>query len=390
MYLSFGRRKGHSMETRPVGDQRSNAAMPPRVRLRLLATVATVATVLPLAVTGAVASAAPPAGVTELAVSFDVVNQARQDVVPGCPDDGGAYTVRGHVTGPADALDADTVDAGSLYIHGHSFGEFLWRYDGVEGYDWVEEMAELGHVSVTYDRLGYETSDKPDGDASCYTTEADIAAQIVDHLRAGTYEVEDGAAPTFDRVALVGHSQGAIDGEYAAHTYGNVDAYVHMSFASVLSDSITRKYAENLLDCRLAPQTANQEEGAPSGYAFRGRTDDDFRSTNFTNVDPRVEADLTARRNVDPCGFPATAVQTAAASNNLSRGRITVPVLVVFGEDDPNFVMPIGAIQQSATYTGSDDVTLETLPASGHTFMLENNAPQARETVSGWLGARGF
>jgi pimeloyl-ACP methyl ester carboxylesterase len=75
-----------------------------------------------------------------------------------------------------------------------------------------------------------------------------------------------------------------------------------MSFASALSDSIARKFAVNLLDCRLAPQTANQEEGAP----------------------------------------------------------------------------------------GSDDVTLKILEDSGHTFMLENNAAQARETVSEWLTARGF
>jgi hypothetical protein len=82
-----------------------------------------VAAALPVAVSGAVASTAPSApDVPELVVSFDVVNQVRQDVLPGCPEDG--------ATTPC----------------------------------------------------------------------------------AGTYRVEDGAAPTFDRVALVGHSQGAIVG----------------------------------------------------------------------------------------------------------------------------------------------------------------------------------
>lgn len=67
-----------------------------------------------------------------------------------------------------------------------------------------------------------------------------------------------------------------------------------------------------------------------------------------------------------------------------------MPVLNVFGEKDPNLVMPLGAQQNALTYTGSDDVTLEILPGAGHTFILENGAPEARAVVHEWLAARGF
>lgn len=148
--------------------------MYPGIRRRALPIVLVMAAsiAVPLTLTSGVATAGP--GVAERAVSFTVVNRETHPVTPGCPEDNATYTVRGHLTGPADRLDDETIDAGSLYVHGHSFSEELWRYRAVEGYDWVAEMAELGHVSVSYDRLGYESSDKPHGDASCYTTEADV------------------------------------------------------------------------------------------------------------------------------------------------------------------------------------------------------------------------
>jgi pimeloyl-ACP methyl ester carboxylesterase len=64
-------------------------------------------------------------------------------------------------------------------------------------------------------------------------------------------------------------------------------------------------------------------------------------------------------------------------------------VLLVFGAEDRLFP-PSASKRQRNLYTGSGDVTLSTLPRSGHFPMLEKIAPEFRTQVSDWLRARGF
>ena len=59
-----------------------------------------------------------------------------------------------------------------------------WRLD-VPGYHHTEEIARSGQASVTIDRLGYGDSDRPNGFGLCLGGEADITAQIIEHLRGG-------------------------------------------------------------------------------------------------------------------------------------------------------------------------------------------------------------
>ena len=68
-------------------------------------------------------------------------------------------------------------------------------------------------------------------------------------------------------------------------------------------------------------------------------------------------------------------------------GEIAVPVLMVYGRQDST--IRAGAPEQHAVrFTGSADVTTTFLPQTGHFFMLGATAPQFRDVVAGWLGAR--
>src|SRR5688572_29160147 len=123
-------------------------------------------------------------GVVELPVAFAVKNTNTTEVP--CQSDGTDYTVKGHLVAPAAALDSPK--AATLYLHAVTFGEYYWRFKGVPGYDYASNMAERGHVSVAIDRIGYGESGRPDGNSgTCFGSEADVAHQIVQSLRNGSY-----------------------------------------------------------------------------------------------------------------------------------------------------------------------------------------------------------
>lgn len=327
---------------------------------------------------------------TRVPVSFRVRNQNR--IPLPCPVDGRMYTVRGHVTAPASTFEPGGEKTTTLYNTGHSFDEQLWTYGGVEGYDFTSELAKKGHASVTYDRLGYDKSDLPDGNRLCYSSEGDVIDQMIGKLKAGDYQLEGRSAVRFGRVALAGISQGALVNEAVASTFKSQDALLHFGFvpAAFVTTPIAGKFATQLADCAANSQPANQKQGNPRGYAFRGRTDADFRGTNFVNTDPKVVADFTARRKVDPCGLPlfvGPQIAYAAANDHQIRG----PVLVAFGAKDANFFPQGPALDaQAALFSGSSDVSTELIPETGHMLPLERTAPRFQTIVSNWLERHGF
>ena len=157
----------------------------------------------------AVASARGPK-VASRAVTFTVQNTDRSKLA--CTTDGASYQIAGHLTGPQSALAAASrrrKPAATLYLHGLGFGEWFWNFAAVPGYNYAVAQAKAGHVSVTIDRLGYGASGHPDGNKICIGGQADVAHQVVQALRKGTYSVASGKVVRFKRIALAGHSAGS-------------------------------------------------------------------------------------------------------------------------------------------------------------------------------------
>jgi alpha/beta hydrolase family protein/hemolysin type calcium-binding protein len=175
-----------------------------------------------LASTSASAAAAPQGAVSagaiaDLPVAFQVRNTNTSGL--SCPSDGAEYTVRGPSSGPASALASRGTRAVTLYLHGFNAGEWMWRPPGVPELDHSAALARLGHVSVTVDRLGYDTSDHPQGFQSCLCSQADIAHQLVGKLRRGDYAVTGARPTTFPKVVLAGHDSGGAIAEIEAYSY---------------------------------------------------------------------------------------------------------------------------------------------------------------------------
>jgi pimeloyl-ACP methyl ester carboxylesterase len=320
--------------------------------------------------------------VTTKSVTFTVTN-SNSSSVP-CATDGARYHVHGLLVGPAGSLSADGGSA-TLYLHGLGFGSFFWNFTAVPGYDFADQMAAHGHVSVIIDRLGYGASDHPPGTQSCVGGQATIAHQIVQDLRTGSYAISSGQPHSFARVALVGHSLGGAIAQVEAYSFHDVDALGVLSWSDQGQSLLALgTFGAAGVGCLLGGQPS---DGAP-GYAPFGATASDFDAIMFHDADPSVVAAANALRNPDPCGDDESALQTLII-DQLLLATIRVPVLLLYGADDALFPPPAGTLQR-LHFLGTNDVTLTQLPDTGHAVTLERSHLSLVADVSAWLSGRGF
>jgi pimeloyl-ACP methyl ester carboxylesterase len=293
-------------------------------------------------------------------VEFRVQNVNRS-ALP-CSSDGRSYTLRGRLVSPG----RHRPSAVTLYLHEFGFGSSFWQLDA-PGHDHARAMAEAGHASVVIDRLGYAPSDRPAGDATCLGAHADMANQVVAELRR-----------RFTRVTLAGHSVGGGVAELAAISFGGIDGLALFGWAD-------QGYSQTALGASIAQGMRCQTGGDEPGYAFYARSREDFQRVNFFDAEPAVIERAFARRAPDPCGDNASLAQISAV--NASRAdQIAVPVLLVFGEEDP--VFEEGADRtQAQSFKGSPEVRLVRQPRAAHAVALERTAPGMRAELARWLTA---
>jgi pimeloyl-ACP methyl ester carboxylesterase len=324
--------------------------------------------------------------VVSRAVTFAVRN-TNGSALP-CAADGAAYELRGHLVGPRSVVSGTSARrrrAVTLYLHGLGFGEFFWNFKQVPGYDYAAAQGRAGHVSVVIDRLGYDSSGRPDGNQSCLGSQADTAHQVVQSLRSGNYVVEGGNAVRFKKVALAGHSVGGLIADIEAYSFKDVDALIVMSISYSNLPFAQIEFGQARVVCQAGGQPS--EPGGPPGYAYMGQTPAAFRATFFHSAKNSVIDAITALRNRDPCGDTASVIP--ALQRERSVASIKVPVLVICGTRDALF-SPLGCGLQRDRYTGARSASLALVKNAGHAVTLEREAASFRKKVSRWLARRGF
>jgi len=314
--------------------------------------------------------------VTDEVVTFNVRN-ANRSLVP-CVTDGRAYTIYGHIVGPASRMRDGA--AGTLYLHGSAVPEPTWRMP-ITGYDHGLEEAKLGHISVTVDRLSYGRSPTPNGLMTCVGGQADVVHQIIDELRTGTF---GGIAPIrFSRIALAGHSFGDLIAEVEAYSFGDIDALVVGGWGDpVVTARDVMILEPTIRKCLTGGEP--KRPGEPGGYAytFKGHVPELL----FHDADPSVISAFVSRHERDACDG---SLVWASAMNAVMVSRVHVPVFLFFGLNDALWPAGTGS-RERKFYRGSPDVTLLQLPDTGHMMMLERSAPTFRQALSEWFTARGF
>jgi alpha-beta hydrolase superfamily lysophospholipase len=347
---------------------------------RTAAFVALVATALGSA---AAPSAAIGDEVVERPVAFEVRNTNSSGFA--CSSDGASYTVRGHLTGPRSALDAAGRNAVTLYLYGWEGGEWNWRFRAVPGYNHALALARLGHVSLTIDLPGYDSSGHPPGFAVCLGSWADVTHQVIEALRSGRYAVAAGRPPAFEQVVLAGHDIGGSVAQIEAYSYQDIDGLVVASWADQGFTQFVLRLATDA-NARCGAGGEEAEPGAPGGYVYFVPDERDFRTMLFADPDPRVVDASFELRNRNPCGGIASG-PPSAATNPRRLAAVRVPVLVTWGAQETGWTRE-GFEQQQRHFTGSDDVSAAPIDGSGHFPMLERAAPAFHAAIAGWLRSR--
>jgi pimeloyl-ACP methyl ester carboxylesterase len=319
-------------------------------------------------------------------VAFTVTNLNRSAVagVP-CGADGAVYTVAGHITGPRSALSRKP-RAVTLYLHGLGLGEWLWNFTRVPAYNYVRNQAAAGHISVSVDRIGYGASGHPVGTASCIGSQADVAHQIVQHLRAGSYAVTGAKPIAFKKVALVGHSAAGAIATVAAYSFGGVNALGVVAFSANNQQFASDQFGYERITCEAGGEPAGS--GLPGGYALFGRTDADFRAAMFRSAPANVVSAAVPLHYRDPCGDNLSLIPTLVRQP-IGIRKIKVPVLVVCGSRD-RLYSAYNCTEQAARYTKSRSHRAVIVKGAGHALPIERQARKFRARLGGWLERYGF
>jgi pimeloyl-ACP methyl ester carboxylesterase len=330
------------------------------------------------------------ARVASFPVTFQVQNTDRSNLV--CGTDGAAYQIKGYLTGPKTLLRASKAKKRSvtLYLHGLGFGGWFWHVGDLPGVtaprklDYAVGEAEAGHVSVTIDRLGYGASGHPNGYQSCLGGQADIAHQIVQQLRSGSYSVTGRAAVRFKKVAIAGHSIGAEIAMIEAYSFKDVKALVVASFSFQNLPRAQVALGPTRDTCLAGGEPAGP--GAPTGYAYFGQpTEADFAAIMFRTTPPAFVLPL---RNRDPCGDINTIIP-ALLQQQSQLPSVKVPVLVICGTKDALYA-PLGCQGQAERFKGNRHVDVQSVRNAPHAITLDKGATTFRGKVSRWLKKRGF
>jgi pimeloyl-ACP methyl ester carboxylesterase len=346
-----------------------------------------------LAVVAALALCAPAAAraddVVDVPVSFRVVNVNRTP--DPCTSDGATYTLHGHLTAPHELLAVPGRPPVTLYLHGSALGELSWRFTAAPGYDTTRELARAGHASVTIDQLGYGASDVPPGFGICGGSMADMAHQVVEQLRAGSYSAPAGAGngmgaggppPRFGRVALIGFSYGGHVAETEAYSFHDVDALAVESWSDHPGAQFAGAVMPGTEECASGQP---KRPGAAPDYRFHFLSPDEH--VMLSDADPAVAAALFGMHERDPCGIYGSMLQIER--NSEFAAAVTVPVLLVYGTRDALFARA-DADSEAADFTGTADLSVRFVSGAGHFIALEHEAPAFRALVAGWLDEHGL
>jgi pimeloyl-ACP methyl ester carboxylesterase len=351
----------------------------PSVTIQRLRRAATAPLLAVLCLLALASTAARADGTVVREVSFHVQNTNTSGVP--CPSDNAYYTVRGHLVGPQSVLAGPEPRAVTLYLGGEDAGEWNWRLTAVPGYDWPAQMAQLGHVSLTIDMLGYGASGHPDGEQSCWGSQADVAHQIITQLRGPSYTVDRGAPVKFQKVALAGHDAGGAIAEIEAYSYKDIDGLALVTYADQgFTPLLMERFARAGTVCAAGGEPAYP--GGPGGYYYMERPDE-YQPDLFYDADPAVIYAVIRLRERNPCGGIAWATP-ALTINPVRDAEITPPVLLVIGREDKIWTQDGWALQKGH-FTGSSDVTAVSIPGTGHYPMFERTLPQFRAIFSDWL-----
>jgi pimeloyl-ACP methyl ester carboxylesterase len=244
-------------------------------------------------------------------------------------------------------------------------------------------MNRAGYATLTVDRLGTGNSSHPPSVLLTSVTQADVTHQVVQLLRNGT------RVPRFDRVILGGHSVGSAIAIIEAGTYHDVDGVLVSGLTHGVNAVGAVPILSSLVPAVLDPRFALRS--LDLGYLT---TAGGTRFSSFDRPGPfdGVVAGLEESTKDEFATGEVVDTVLIGVLTTYSR-RITVPVLLAMGGDDPAFCGPLAAdcstaatlfASESPYYSAAARLRTYVLPGYGHALNYAPNAPDLHAAVVRW------
>lgn len=255
-------------------------------------------------------------------------------------------------------------------IHGASYNHAYWAVPAVNGrsYSYAEFMVRRGYTVLALDMLGAGESDKPDGDYLNLTETASSVRQVVQALR----EAGNPTDRRFERIVLVGHSNGSLISTRTQADYGVADGLIETGWAH-------------------APHHVPLPESAVGALMTTPyiRTSEELRRQLFYH-DPQVDAavvryDMECLADQVARGQFTDLLRASFEDPGHSRSRdVKVPVLIQLADYDV-LAPAAGSAAEAPFFPSAASLEVQTLSDTGHCFNTHLTNRQSWDGIITWL-----
>ncbi len=256
-----------------------------------------------------------------------------------------------------------------VLVHGLTYTHAYWDIPSMGGrdYSYAQHMAKEGYAVLALDLLGAGESSRPDGDFLDLAQTAESVHQVITEMRTsgGVFKTP------FRRIALVGHSNGAIVSTLVQSLYNDADVLVNTGFT-------------------FTPHPIPVSPEAISALL----------QTPYIAIPPEIRTDIFYdAANADPALID---FDNATIADTYTRGQflgllavsgdpslsgiqgVTSPVLIQFGETDE--LQPASYVDSDAAlYTGAQRVTTAIVPRTGHILNGHRGTPVGWQQIDCWI-----
>jgi pimeloyl-ACP methyl ester carboxylesterase len=223
-----------------------------------------------------------------------------------------------------------------LLVHGGTYNRLYWDFPyNSPQYSYANSATQAGYATLAVDRIGDGESSRPPSALVDLNAGAVALHQVIQHLRSG-----DVGGHAFNKVIYVGHSIGSLLAWLEVATYHDVDGVILSGALHKFSQTFFSQAVTDLYPADLDPHFAglNLDSGyitsvpGTRGFLFyyTPGADPNVIATDEANKDTMTSLELTGATSYWAGGPPAQSPSL----------QITVPVLLVIGQEDNIFCKP--------------------------------------------------
>ena len=263
-----------------------------------------------------------------------------------------------------------------ILVSGITYDHRYWDFPG--GPSFVEAALRQGYAVLNIDRLGLGRSGRPPASALGFHQDVHVLHQVVSAVTTGAL-----SGLGFDRIVLVGHSNGA--------TVSIAEAALHDDVAALVLTGNTHQVGSGALQfldavVDVADDPLTLEQGFPA----------DYQTLRAGSISSLFHHPQTARASViavnEAIRGTFTAQQNLSLPLLLEAGlgeeTISAPVLTVFGDRDVLFGDTGTEARLQAEprlYPRSRRSTAAVIRDTGHSLALATTADLTNEVIFSWL-----